>query len=517
VCALLKKSFRGKVTNVVRDTVGRRILLNIDDNGMIYTLVNIYCPSILKDRIAFLNDCSNWVQANRIPGSSLIVGGDVNCVAWSTDRSSLETDKSSLSLRHLKTTRNLTDAWKLMNPDTTDYTYIDPSFRDRNSRIDIICIDENMLDKIQHCEHSIAPCPDHKAVILSIRCSEKKRGRGYWKLNTSILAEEKYRNEIREIITNTIKDHNDIENLDKGLIWELIKIRVKEFSIQYCCHRSKRNEIETKILESKLIMIDNDLKVNCNDEALKLSRKFIKEQLDAIYVRKGIGAQIRSKVQWVEEGERSTSYFLAIENHRQGNNAIKALKDNGVTLSEDHEILNTAKNFYSELYTGKNPDNHDIDDGVNLQCLSAEKSDMCEGDVLKEKCENAINKIKRNKSPGEDGLPVEFYQTFWKEISEFLVDVYESYEMNSMPISMRKSIMTLIHKKDDRCNISNYRPISLTNVDYRILAFVLSMRLQNVISDVIQPEQVAYIKGRFIGSNVRLVHDVFFIFITIKI
>ena len=43
------------------------------------------------------------------------------------------------------------------------------------------------------------------------------------------------------------------------------------------------------------------------------------------------------------------------------------------------------------------------------------------------------------------------------------------------------------------------------------------MRLQNVISDVIKAEQVAYIKGRFIGSNVRLVHDVFFIFITIKI
>ena len=118
--------------------------------------------------------------------------------------------------------------------------------------------------------------------------------------------------------------------------------------------------------------------------------------------------------------------------------------------------------------------------------------------------------MKANKSPGEDGLPLEFYKAFWNEIGDLLVEVYnEGYHNKILSPSMRKSIITLIYKKGDRSNIANYRPISLTNLDYRILANVLAMRLQNVISHIVDPAQVAYIKDRFIGTNIRLVQDVF--------
>ena len=67
--------------------------------------------------------------------------------------------------------------------------------------------------------------------------------------------------------------------------------------------------------------------------------------------------------------------------------------------------------------------------------------------------------------------------------------------------------MSLIHKKDDKDDIANYRPISLTNVDYRILAFVLANRLQKVIGKIINVGQTAYKKGQFMGNNIRLVSD----------
>ena len=84
-------------------------------------------------------------------------------------------------------------------------------------------------------------------------------------------------------------------------------------------------------------------------------------------------------------------------------------------------------------------------------------------------------------------------------------DSFEKIEI----LSMRKSVITLIHKKYDKSDISNCRPISLTNTDYRILAGVLSNRVQAIIKDIVGPNQVAYIKGRFIGTNVRVVQDVF--------
>ena len=99
---------------------------------------------------------------------------------------------------------------------------------------------------------------------------------------------------------------------------------------------------------------------------------------------------------------------------------------------------------------------------------------------------------------------------FWSDIGSLLVDVYnESFENQILPLSMRKSVITLIHKKDDKCNIRNCRPISLTNIDYRIVTCVLASRLQRVIGDIVGPDQTACIKGRFIGSNVRLIQDVF--------
>ena len=67
----------------------------------------------------------------------------------------------------------------------------------------------------------------------------------------------------------------------------------------------------------------------------------------------------------------------------------------------------------------------------------------------------------------------------------------------------------LFYAVDDKSDISNYRPISLTNTDYRILACVLSNRLQTVIQDIVGPNQVAYIKVRFIGTHIRLVQDIF--------
>ena len=74
---------------------------------------------------------------------------------------------------------------------------------------------------------------------------------------------------------------------------------------------------------------------------------------------------------------------------------------------------------------------------------------------------------------------------------------------------MRRSIISLIHKKGDKTDIENYRPISLTNTDYRILTFVLANRLQKVIKDIVSPDQESYIKDRFIATNVRLVLDLF--------
>ena len=73
---------------------------------------------------------------------------------------------------------------------------------------------------------------------------------------------------------------------------------------------------------------------------------------------------------------------------------------------------------------------------------------------------------------------------------------------------MLNAVFSLLFKNDYAKDIVNYRPISLTNVDYRIMAFVLAHRLQSVIDSIVSHDQTAYIRNRYMGNNIRLVEDV---------
>ena len=78
-----------------------------------------------------------------------------------------------------------------------------------------------------------------------------------------------------------------------------------------------------------------------------------------------------------------------------------------------------------------------------------------------------------------------------------------------MTFSQRTAVISLLHKKGDETSLKNYRPISLTNTDYKIIAFIFAKRLQNILTGIINENQSAYIKGRYIGENARLILDIF--------
>ena len=118
--------------------------------------------------------------------------------------------------------------------------------------------------------------------------------------------------------------------------------------MKYCCKRSNEQNIAIDLLETKINALDKLIKSDSKDDELILERKQLKDELDSKFADKAIGAQIRSKIQFIEEGERSTSYFLGIEKHRQNHNMIKALAKNRITHAEDADILNIAREFITD-------------------------------------------------------------------------------------------------------------------------------------------------------------------------
>jgi len=110
----------------------------------------------------------------------------------------------------------------------------------------------------------------------------------------------------------------------------------------------------------------------------------------------------------------------------------------------------------------------------------------CDKDISIDELHNALTSMAKNKSPGSDGLTVEFYLHFWQLLKDILFKVYKTVENeNVMTRSMRHGIISLIYKKGDRRQLTNWRPISLLNVDYKILARVMANRLKYVLPNII--------------------------------
>ena len=139
--------------------------------------------------------------------------------------------------------------------------------------------------------------------------------------------------------------------------------------------------------------------------------------------------------------------------------------------------------------------------------LNLEEKEKCEGTLTKAECLQALKSVKPGETPGSDGLPIEFYKVFWNEISDCLLNAINyAYTEGKFSISQRRGIIKLIPKKDaEPYFVKNWRPITLLNSDYKIAAKAIANRLQTVLPNLINSDQTGFLKGRFIGENIRLI------------
>ena len=118
--------------------------------------------------------------------------------------------------------------------------------------------------------------------------------------------------------------------------------------------------------------------------------------------------------------------------------------------------------------------------------------------------------MENNKSPGNDGLTKELYCTFWNEIKNiFINSLGESKRLKVLSTSQRQAIIRLIEKPNkDKRFISNWRPISVLNVDQKLISKTLAEKLKKVLPFLIDPGHTAYVNSRFLGKSGRLIADI---------
>ncbi len=81
-----------------------------------------------------------------------------------------------------------------------------------------------------------------------------------------------------------------------------------------------------------------------------------------------------------------------------------------------------------------------------------------------------------------------------------------------LTIELKRSSITLLpHTSKNRLILKDWRPTSLLNTDYKVIAKILAMKLQSVLPNIINDDQSAYLKSLYIGQNIRILEDIVFV------
>lgn len=486
-----------KGSTVVKD--GRALLAHLTFMGQDFNLLNIYGFNERNDRYDLLED----LQSHMLGRKPLILGGDFNCILSKGDRrgagDDFKMDKTSVLLKTMCDVFKLQDCFKIMHPREEGFTWFSGDGA-RASRIDYLftrdCAPTDAtLTPVFFSDHHMLSC------TLSLTLGVTP-GRGLWKLNCSLLEDKdivsRYREQYREWQTL-----QDLYN-SRAHWWEMVKGRTQTF-FRRAGKRKKYKENRCMMGLQKRLQRYFELNkhgLNFNDEI-----KQVKTEMSNLAEIQSKGIILRSKEQEIEEGEKCTRYFFK-KIMNKGGNVLKLRGADGSLASTSDGAQQVVINFYENLYKEKAVENDIMTEVLDFIDRTVTDSVILTQDFTLEELNKAILSFKRGKSPGPDGLPCEFYQTFWDILVPDLLVVFKDFErLDLLPDSFRVGAVTLLHKDKDKTDLKNWRPITLLNSDCKLFSKLLATRMSMVLEDLIHPDQVCAIPGRRITDGLVLIRD----------
>ena len=509
VSTLIRKDFEVQIIGSFNDQSGRLLLTEFEIEHQLITFVNIYAPNDNIERKQFFLDLHDRLQ--NITTNIVLMGDFNNVINTRLDRypANHVADVSRKPLNDLMTTLNLVDIWRKLNPNNIAFSRSRQTINYYTaSRIDRFLVSEELSYNVKYCNHSPYPRSDHDRVELQLDLSIIPRGSGYWIFNNSLLKDDDFCDVIREIILVKKTQSDFRTNIFSW--YDGLKTDIKKKSITYSKQIQRAMRRNKKQL-MKQIKHEREKLQKYHDYDISMLVR-IENELDEITLEEMRGAALRSKIEWYEDGERSSKFFLNLEKNRQNKKILtKLVDDQGAVHYDQARILKEQVKFYRDLYREHSCDVDAQEDLIGNISKTLTQSDVefCDEQLNGNDLQAALFSMDVNKSPGNDGLTAEFFKRFWYD----LIDVFEAliehtFSGNLLCDSMRLGTISLIPKKGDLTRLKNWRPISLLNVDYKILSKAIANRISKVIHTIISEDQTCCIPGRDISENILTMSNI---------
>lgn len=462
---------------------GRAIALDV----LGVRLLNVYAPSggsKIRARAAFFNTEVTPLLATTRP---IILGGDFNCVTAAADQ--VPTPSMCAELIDMLSAKDLHDTWRYFNPRTTQFTYV---YRTGASRLDRIYVSRSMSAKLLSVQVHHVAFSDHAAFscVLQLDPPRERRPPRCWKFNTVHLESQDLRLLVLEKWRECLLKEN---NFPSAIAWwtGYVKPQLRSAIKQYCREANywKRRTLDfyQQCLQDAAVLPVGP------DDNLRLRLNRVKAKILRYHRERARGVVIRSRPECLIADEDPATYHLARERRRALSQlTVDLVTDDGVHLTTREDVVSHVTGHFAALFDQLEPDADATSDLLADIVATLDESDRDElGEHLStDDVEAILKKCPTAKSPGPDGLPYEFYRAFWDIFGgKFTQMVNEVLGGLSIPGVFLEGRVVLIPKIQGQCKITDLRPITLLNTDYKLLARCIACKLKSVMDKIVSPYQ----------------------------
>ena len=518
------------------------IQLKWPDNKQL-SIINVYVPVNRREQPEFWASVETRRREKTLPCPDFLLG-DFNITEDAIDRAPPKYDdhRAAETLRDIRLSWEIQDQWQHAHPNTKQYTY--RSFtneRTRLSRLDRIYSARRHSQTVFEWKTQFTAVPtDHCLVSLKFAPKDAPYiGNGRWTWYIPSLDEESL---LDKIVSKGLVIQTRLENLENGTttreetnpqtLWETFKDDLQK--IAKADANKSRQKINTRI--NKLEEDWNQVRKDPNfeyDENARAKESYLANEMKHLISKRDKEKRDDLRATISHHGEKLGGIWSAINKEKKPRDLIRRLKTPGSNPPQYERsttrMADLARCYHQNLQDDPGPPPSEpqreqqirkpLDAVPPTQTLENPTGTRMNALLDKNSVIEALNHSKNGTATGMDGCPYELWKALKKrhetnekarkesfDITKVLTILYQDIQTHGLEVKSNFALgwMCPIYKKKDPTEISNYRPITLLNTDYKILTKALAVQLISEIEHLIHPDQAGFIRNRSIFNHIRL-------------